>query len=85
MSTPESCQIGVCQTKFIRTKEGSLIQPTVGFIVYGVHKDGLKDPMGVPFIDDAIVERSKKALTQAGLKIVEHEIVIASKKEARSR
>lgn len=61
-----------------------MIQPTVGFIVYGVHKDGLKDPMGVPFIDDAIVERSKKALTQAGLKIVEHDSVIASKEEARS-
>ena len=29
-----------------------MIQPTVGFIVYGVHKDGLKDPMGTPFIDE---------------------------------
>ena len=35
-----------------------MIQPTVGFIVYGVHKDGLKDPMGQPFIDDAIVAQS---------------------------
>ena len=61
-----------------------MIQPTVGFIVYGVHKDGLKDPMGVPFIDDAIVKRSKKSLAQAGLKIVEHDIVIATKEEARS-
>jgi L-fucose isomerase-like protein len=61
-----------------------LIQPRVGFIVYGVHKDGLKDPMGVPFIDNAIVKRSKKALAQAGLKIVEHDIVIATKEEARS-
>jgi hypothetical protein len=32
-----------------------MIRPTVGFIVYGVHKDGLKDPMGSPFIDEAIV------------------------------
>ena len=35
-----------------------MIEPTIGFIVYGVHKDGLKDPAGVPFIDDGIVEKS---------------------------
>jgi L-fucose isomerase-like protein len=61
-----------------------VIQPTVGFIVYGVHKDGLKDPMGVPFIDDVVVKKSKQALVQAGLKIVEQDLVIASKEEARS-
>ena len=61
-----------------------MIQPTAGFIVYGVHKDGLKDPMGVPFIDDAIVKHAKEALTRAGLKLVEHEIVVASKEEART-
>jgi L-fucose isomerase-like protein len=61
-----------------------LIQPTVGFIVYGVHKDGLKDPMGVPFIDDAIVKSAKEALVRAGLKLVEHEVVVGSKEEARS-
>jgi L-fucose isomerase-like protein len=61
-----------------------LIQPTLGFIVYGVHKDGLKDPMGMPFIDDAIVKRSKEALTQAGLKVVEHSVVVATKAEARA-
>jgi len=61
-----------------------LIQPTIGFIVYGVHKDGLKDPMGVPFIDDAIVKGSKAALAQAGLKVVEHPVVVATKEEARS-
>lgn len=60
-----------------------MIQPTVGFIVYGVHKNGLKDPMGAPFIDNAIVKRSKAALRQAGMKIIEHNIVIASKDEAR--
>jgi hypothetical protein len=59
-----------------------MIEPTIGFIVYGVHKDGLKDPAGVPFIDDAVVERSEKALIAAGLKVVKHEIVIASKSEA---
>jgi len=61
-----------------------LIQPTVGFIVYGVHKDGLKDPMGAPFIDDTIVKRSKAALVEAGMKVIEHDLVIATKEEARS-
>ncbi len=61
-----------------------MIQPTVGFIVYGVHRDGLKDPMGTPFIDDAIVRNSKKALSTAGLKIVEHNVVVATKEEAKA-
>ena len=60
-----------------------MIQPTIGFIVYGVHKDGLKDPMGVPFIDSSIVEPSKQALVEAGMRIVAHDVVIASKEEAR--
>jgi L-fucose isomerase-like protein len=59
-----------------------MIEPTVGFIVYGVHKDGLKDPMGVPFIDDSVVARSMQALAKAGLKLVRHEVVVASKEEA---
>ncbi len=59
-----------------------MIEPKVGFIVYGVHKDGLKDPMGQPFIDDAIVQRSKEALKKAGCKLIAHDIVIASKEEA---
>ncbi len=56
----------------------------VGFIVYGVHKDGLKDPMGVPFIDDALVSAAKQALKNAGLELVEHRLVVASKEEARA-
>jgi L-arabinose isomerase len=59
-----------------------VITPTIGFIVYGVHKDGLKDPLGQPFIDEKIVANSKKALTAAGVKLVEHDLVIASKDEA---
>src|SRR5215831_19055732 len=59
-----------------------MIEPRVGFIVYGVHKDGLKDPMGQPFIDGAIVKQSKDALTKAGLKLVLHKTVIATKEEA---
>jgi L-fucose isomerase-like protein len=61
-----------------------LIKPTIGFMVYGVHKDGLKDPMGLPFIDDGIVRRSKQALARAGMKLVEHKTVLATKEEARS-
>ncbi len=60
-----------------------MIQATAGFIVYGVHKDGLKDPLGQPFIDDAIVSRSREALKAAGLRLKEHPLVIASKSEAK--
>jgi hypothetical protein len=56
-------------------------KPKVGFIVYGVHKDGLRDPMGTPFIDDALVARAKQSL-KARLDLVEHDVVIASKSEA---
>ncbi|HEV2395771.1 MAG TPA: hypothetical protein VGS27_02360 [Candidatus Sulfotelmatobacter sp.] len=59
-----------------------MIEPRIGFIVYGVHKDGLKDPMGQPFIDEAIVQRSKEALVKAGCKLITYELVIASKEEA---
>ncbi|OGV68207.1 MAG: hypothetical protein A2498_14970 [Lentisphaerae bacterium RIFOXYC12_FULL_60_16] len=61
-----------------------MIKPKVGFIVYGVHKDGLKDPMGTPFIDAALVARAKKTLRMAGLDLVEHPVVIATKTEART-
>src|SRR5512136_2074090 len=61
----------------------SMVTPKVGFVVYGVHKDGLKDPMGVPFIDDAIVAAAKRSLRAAGMQLVEHDIVVASKAEAR--
>ncbi len=61
-----------------------MITPKAGFIVYGVHKDGLPDPMGTPFIDDAIVAKSKQVLRAAGVDLVEHDIVVASKDEARA-
>lgn len=59
-----------------------MITPTAGFIVYGVHKDGLLDPMGAPFIDESVVEKSKNALRSAGVNLVEHDIVIADKQES---
>ena len=61
-----------------------MIQATIGFIVFGVHKDSLKDPMGTPFIDDVLVQRAKSALVAAGLKVIEHGTVVASKEEARA-
>ena len=57
-------------------------KPVAGFIVYGVHKDGLLDPMGVPFIDDKLIENSKKALVDNGLALKEHGVIVATKKEA---
>lgn len=60
-----------------------MIRPKVGFIVYGVHKDGLLDPMGTPFIDDQLIAKAKNALRDAGLELVEHDIILASKREAR--
>lgn len=56
--------------------------PVIGFVVYGVHKDGLRDPMGTPFIDEAVVKRSKKALRDKGIRLVEHPVVVASKEES---
>lgn len=61
-----------------------MIKSKVGFIVYGVHKDGLKDPMGTPFIDEALIKNAKKALINAGLELVEHDVILATKKEAKA-
>ncbi|GAB4527039.1 MAG: L-fucose/L-arabinose isomerase family protein [Anaerolineae bacterium] len=60
-----------------------MITPRVGFIVYGVHKDGLLDPMGTPFIDDELIANAKDALRRAGLELVEHDTILATKQEAR--
>lgn len=60
-----------------------MIKPKVAFVVYGVHKDGLLDPLGKPFIDDKLIENARQALRQAGLELVEYDLVIASKQEAR--
>jgi L-fucose isomerase-like protein len=61
-----------------------MLHPCVGFIVYGVHKDGLQDPLGQPFIDDALVARSKRALAERGIELIEHDVVVATKDEARA-
>ncbi len=61
-----------------------MIRPKIGFIVYGVHKDGLLDPSGKPFIDNEIVTSAKEALANSGLEVVVHELVLSTKKEARA-
>lgn len=58
-------------------------KPKVGFIVYGVHKDGLLDPMGTPFINDQLIHDARKTLRAAGLELIEHELILATKTEAR--
>src|SRR5579864_2298529 len=40
--------------------------------------------MGDPFIDDAVVRHSKQALAQAGMKVIKHDVVLATKEEAQS-
>ena len=57
-----------------------MIRPTVGFLVYGVHKDGLEDPMGQPFIDEDIVADSKQALLDRDVQLVEHDVVLPPKR-----
>jgi len=61
-----------------------MIRPTAGFLVYGVHKDGLCDPAGQPFIDDALVARSKQAVRQQGIDLIEYPVVLATKEETRT-
>ena len=53
-----------------------MIKAKVGFVVYGVHKDGLKDPDGNLFIDHDIIERSRQALLDRGLTLVEGKDVL---------
>lgn len=60
-----------------------MIHAKVGFVTYGVHKDGLLDPMGTPFIDQSVIDRSKQALKESGLELVENDLIVATKKEAR--
>ena len=60
-----------------------MIKSKVGFVVYGVHKDGLKDPSGSPFIDEDLISRSRQALKDSGLELVESELIVATRDEAK--
>lgn len=59
-----------------------MIKTKVAFLVYGVHKDGLTDALGAPFIDEVMIKEAKKALWNKGLELYEYETIIATKKEA---
>ncbi len=61
-----------------------MVHPKVGFVVFGVHKDGLQDPMGQPFIDERVIKNAKEALRTAGADLVVEDLVIATKQEARA-
>jgi L-fucose isomerase-like protein len=61
-----------------------MLKPKVAFIVFGVHKDGLRDPMGTPFIDDALIAQAKAALRAANVELVEHDVILATKAEAQA-
>ena len=60
-----------------------MVKSKVGFITYGVHKDGLLDPLGTPFIDDKLIDKAKETLRKEGLELVEYETILATKKEAK--
>ncbi|MDD3998069.1 MAG: hypothetical protein PHH86_10210 [Sphaerochaetaceae bacterium] len=60
-----------------------MLNVKVGFIVYGVHKDGLLDPSGTPFIDNKLIEASKQSLIDRGFELKVHDTIIASKTEAK--
>ena len=40
-------------------------------------------PWGTPFIDQSVIDRSKQALKESGLELVENDLIVATKKEAR--
>lgn len=61
-----------------------MIHPKVGFVVFGVHKDGVKDALGQLFIDEEIIENAKTTLRAAGADLVVDDLVISTKQEARA-
>ena len=60
-----------------------MIQPKVGFVVFGAHKDGVQDALGQPFVDEQVIENAKNALRATGIELITEELVISTKKEAR--
>ena len=60
-----------------------MVKSKAAFVVYGVHKDGLKDPDGNLFIDENLIAKSKAALASEGVTLVEEPLIIATKKEAQ--
>ena len=60
-----------------------MVRSKTAFVIYGVHKDGLKDPDGNLFIDQSIIDGAKDALAKEGVELVEEELIVATKQEAK--
>ena len=60
-----------------------MVHSKTAFVVYGVHKDGLKDPDGNLFIDYDLIAKSKEALKAQDIELVEEELIVATKQEAK--
>ena len=60
-----------------------MIQSKAAFVVYGVHKDGLKDPDGNLFIDEKIIADAKQALAAQGVELAVEDLIVATKQEAK--
>jgi len=60
------------------------MRPKVGFVVFGVHKDGVQDALGQPFVDEQVIKEARAALLAAGAELVVDDLVISTKQEARA-
>lgn len=60
-----------------------MVQAKAAFVVYGVHKDGLKDPDGNLFIDEEVIGGAREALKACGIELHEEKLIISTKQEAK--
>lgn len=59
-----------------------MIKTKVGFVIYGVHKDGITDNMGTPHMNYKLFEKCKDAIRKHNIELVEEEVIVATKAEA---
>ena len=60
-----------------------MVHAKAAFVVYGVHKDGLKDPDGNLFIDEGVVDGARKALLAQGMELKVEDLIVSTKQEAQ--
>lgn len=60
-----------------------MVQAKAAFVVYGIHKDGLKDPDGNLFIDEEVIGGAREALKACGIELHEEKLIISTKQEAK--
>lgn len=58
-----------------------MIKTKVGFVIYGVHKDGITDNMGTPHMNYKLFEKCKDAIRKHNIELVEEEVIVATKAE----